>query len=202
MVASTRPDTRTHLVNTATHLFLDKSYGTISTSKICEEASVNKGTFYHFFPSKASLLIAAMDKYTQALIAELITLSNSDLSPEAKITGIFKIPAMCNEAFKQAEGKVKGCLIGNIALELSTVDSEICQATLRNLDELRAASQPIVQTFIESENLALNAVTAAEHLMALIQGGLVMAKVRNDANAVENLGKTAPAALRALATVA
>jgi TetR/AcrR family transcriptional repressor of nem operon len=43
---------RERLVRTAARLFLASSYQTVGVNEICAEAKVQKGSFYHFFPSK------------------------------------------------------------------------------------------------------------------------------------------------------
>ncbi len=200
MVTSTRPDTRTHLVNTATDLFLGRSYGSVSTSKICEAASVNKGTFYHFFPSKASLLIAAMNNYAADFKQKFTEVNQRDLSPTEKLEAVFEVPANVNRQCKESGGSVNGCLLGNIALELSTVDKEIREAAKENLRVVSDGLKPIIETYIAAEQLDLDADFAADHILSLIQGSMLLAKVHNNPDHILAMAKTAPVALCALAT--
>lgn len=55
-------DTRQKLIDTALELMWTNSYGTVSVDDICKAADVKKGSFYHFFPSKVDLSIAAMEQ--------------------------------------------------------------------------------------------------------------------------------------------
>jgi len=199
MMTSNRPDTRTHLVNTATTLFLEKSYGTISTSKICEAAAINKGTFYHFFPSKAALLIAAMEKYSSQTMEQFAEIKSSSLSPEDKVLALFEVPAKANLAWQESEGSVNGCLVSNIGHELSTVDEEIRAATERSTSALIASIKPIVEEFIDAEGISLEPQEAAEQVMAMIQGGLALAKVFNTTSYLTTVSRCVLPALRAQA---
>lgn len=197
-MTSSRPDTRTHLVNTATSLFLNKSYGTISTSKICTSAEVNKGTFYHFFPSKAALLIAALEKYTAEAVAQLHQIQHCSLSPEQKLKALFDVPANTNAVWLEENAPYYGCLISNIAHELSTVDEQIRVAAARCLHDLIEAAKPVVKEYCDSNNVSLDVGTATERVVALLQGGLTMAKLFKSNQHLQRLAEQAGPALLAL----
>lgn len=195
MDTSTRPDTRTHLVKTASELFQSRSYGNISTSKICEAAAVNKGTFYHFFPSKAALLIAAMNGYTQDQIAVYNQIAGSEQTPEAKIIALFTHASDTSAACKESHGVIHGCMVANIGMELSTVDATITKATRENLAALCQALEPIVSAFAEERGLSLDTVTEARQLMGILQGAVLMAKIANDASGISAMAASALATL-------
>ena len=60
-MSTPRPnDTRHRLLEAATSLIWESSYGAASVEGICQRAGVNKGSFYHFFPSKSELAVAAL----------------------------------------------------------------------------------------------------------------------------------------------
>lgn len=65
-----RPDngTRQKLIDTASDLLWTSSYGSVSVDDICKAAGVKKGSFYHYFPSKLDLAIAAMEDYYDEFI--------------------------------------------------------------------------------------------------------------------------------------
>lgn len=46
------PCTRQSLWVTSRTLLWKNSYGSVSVRDICRQAGVNKGSFYHFFPSQ------------------------------------------------------------------------------------------------------------------------------------------------------
>lgn len=59
-------DTKQTLIDTASALIWKSSYGSVSVDDICKAANVKKGSFYHFFPSKVDLAIAAMEEFYQS----------------------------------------------------------------------------------------------------------------------------------------
>ncbi|GLB62203.1 hypothetical protein NCCP2495_00810 [Dietzia sp. NCCP-2495] len=64
MDAQTGP--RDRIVNAAGELFLARSYTGVGIAEICAAADVRKGTLYHFFPSKAEVARAVLDRHADA----------------------------------------------------------------------------------------------------------------------------------------
>ncbi|MES9859722.1 MAG: TetR/AcrR family transcriptional regulator, partial [Candidatus Thiodiazotropha sp. 4PDIVS1] len=54
-------DTRERILATARELFHGRSYADVGIKEICSLANVQKGSFYHFFPSKQDLAMAVID---------------------------------------------------------------------------------------------------------------------------------------------
>jgi len=50
-------ETKEKLLQVGFDLIWDSSYGSVSVDDICRRAGINKGSFYHFFPSKADLVV-------------------------------------------------------------------------------------------------------------------------------------------------
>jgi AcrR family transcriptional regulator len=56
-------DTREMLVRVAEKLMLRDGYSTVRVDDIVRQAGLSKGSFYHFFDSKESLGLAALEHY-------------------------------------------------------------------------------------------------------------------------------------------
>ena len=54
-------DARERLIASAIDLIGARSYRAVSVDDLCAHAGVNKGSFYHFFPAKRDLALAAID---------------------------------------------------------------------------------------------------------------------------------------------
>ena len=54
-------DARERLIEAAGDLWHRRSYTDVGVGEICAEAGVQKGSFYHFFPSKQDLALAVID---------------------------------------------------------------------------------------------------------------------------------------------
>lgn len=54
-------DRRTAIVHAAHQLIARRGYERTSTAQICASAGVSSGTFFHYFPTKAAVLVAVLE---------------------------------------------------------------------------------------------------------------------------------------------
>ncbi|MGH6740116.1 MAG: TetR/AcrR family transcriptional regulator, partial [Bradyrhizobium sp.] len=59
------PNARDKLVDAATSVIRAKGYAATSVDELCAWAGVTKGAFFHHFPSKDSLAVAAADHWSE-----------------------------------------------------------------------------------------------------------------------------------------
>src|SRR5688572_30912937 len=64
-------DSRQRLLEIATDLIWESSYGRASVDRICERAEIRKGSFYHHFESKEQLALEALEHQWQIYRREL-----------------------------------------------------------------------------------------------------------------------------------
>ena len=60
------------LLDSVLDLMYARSYRDVGVQEICEHAGVKKGSFYHFFPSKRDLTLAALDRQWEIARQELL----------------------------------------------------------------------------------------------------------------------------------
>jgi AcrR family transcriptional regulator len=68
-VVKAADDRRAELLDVALHLFLTRGYGRVAVQDITDAAQVAKGTFYHYFASKADLLAQVCERQVAVLLA-------------------------------------------------------------------------------------------------------------------------------------
>ncbi len=174
-------ETKCKLLRVAMQLIWENSYGAVSVDDICKRADVKKGSFYHFFPSKSDLAVAAMEADWQVKRPCLDQCFSPQTPPLERIQQ-FCESALKAQTDKSSEcGKVCGCPAITLAAELSTQDEkirlkavEIMDRYVKYLDSAisAAAAEGLVETG-DSRALALQ-------LYSYFQGLLIQAKVRND----------------------
>jgi TetR/AcrR family transcriptional repressor of nem operon len=77
--------TKEKLLQVGFDLIWDRSYGSVSVDEICKRAGINKGSFYHFFPSKADLVAAAYEEHWKEKLPEMERIFSPQVPPLERI---------------------------------------------------------------------------------------------------------------------
>lgn len=191
--------TRDTLIDTATELFLGRGFGLVGTNELCAASGINKGTFYHFFPSKSALMVAAIARYAERFAAAFDDIADADAPAVTRLERFFEVPARANHAWKAAHGFAQGCLIGNVSLELAVVDPDVQQAIKRAIARWSLPIARVINELVAEGTVQdIDPAAAAEIVIALMQGGILLAKVHNDPSRITMLAPGALSHLRAL----
>ncbi|SDX42163.1 transcriptional regulator, TetR family [Thiocapsa roseopersicina] len=183
-------DTRTRILATAREMFHGRSYADVGIQEICEGAKVQKGSFYHFFPSKHSLAMAVIDDmaddWAHGFVAEAF---DPSLPPVERLDYLVDAAYYWQKAATDIEGRMPGCLFGNLALEMSTRD-DVMRAKLnavfdRARDKFRATLDEAVQA---GALAAMDTEATASAMLAYLEGIILLAKTRNDPDVILVLG--------------
>ncbi len=173
--------TREILLETAQRLFFSRGFHQVGTGEICAKAGINKGTFYHFFPSKIALAEAALEDYGEKTGAKMREISQSSLSPKTKLRRILTLPLGAHAELGEAEGRFWGCFVGNLALEMSTGEPQIQERIGGILHQWEEALRPIVEELVAEGTIPkVSSRKASEALLSFMEGLTLMAKAQND----------------------
>jgi AcrR family transcriptional regulator len=123
------PDTRTRLVLAAMQLFWEKGYGSTSIADVLQQAKVNSGSLYHFFPGKQDLLLAVLDMYYEGIRDMLLEPAWAGTADP--IEKVFALLAHYRKALLGTEC-FYGCPIGSLALELHEPDLPVRERLAKN----------------------------------------------------------------------
>jgi TetR/AcrR family transcriptional repressor of nem operon len=170
-------ETRDRIVRSAAKLFLTRSYNAVGIIDLCTAADVRKGSFYHFFPSKAELAKAVVDLHAAEFERQFTEAENNG----AELYAVAGAVAHVQSRFEERFGRIVGCPFGNLAAELSTTDDELREyvATVfarwekRLLDACgKAAADGKLRPTVDPAELA-------RMILAQIQGLILLAKVQD-----------------------
>lgn len=183
-------DTRSRILATARELFHGRSYTDVGIKEICDGAGVQKGSFYHFFPSKRDLAMVVIDEMADAwahgFIAEAF---DRALPPLERLDSMIEAVYFWQKAARDMVGRMPGCLFGNLALEISTRD-EVLRAKLTAVFD--KASAKFLETLEEAVALGVvppcDTAATAQAMLAFLEGVILLAKTRNDPDVVRTLG--------------
>ena len=76
---SSRAAAEEALLDAAERLLVDVGYARITTRRVAEEAGVNHGLVHYYFGSNENLLVRALERFTERLIARQRELYSSEL---------------------------------------------------------------------------------------------------------------------------
>lgn len=119
---------RIKLLQTGIRLFGENGYSGTGIKEIVDEVGVPKGSFYNYFKSKEDFTVEIIGFYSDTLDVhwnELLAKGPSE--PLAALRNSFEMIIALHE---QSEVKT-GCLIGNLAAEISEA-SELCRQKMRD----------------------------------------------------------------------
>ncbi len=169
-------------------LIWENSYGSVSVDDICRKAGVNKGSFYHFFPSKSDLTVAAMEADWTNKRVELDAIFSPQLPPLSRLEGYCDSALRCQENKLAAHGKIWGCPMITLGAELSTQDEKI---RIKAAEILRRYMRYLESAIRDAQSEGLigdgNPRDAAERVFSLFQGAMLQAKILNDLSPLRDL---------------
>jgi TetR/AcrR family transcriptional repressor of nem operon len=183
-------DTRERILGTARELFHANSYADIGIKQICDAAKVQKGSFYHFFPSKRDLALAVIenmaDDWAHGFVKEAF---DQSLPPMERLDYLIDAAYYWQKAAKNIEGRMPGCLFGNLVLEVSTRD-DILRAKLSAVfDKTKSRFRDTLVEAVESGAItALDTELTAEAMLSYLEGMILLAKSRNEPEVIQRLG--------------
>ncbi|WP_030273239.1 TetR/AcrR family transcriptional regulator [Streptomyces sp. NRRL B-24484] len=190
------------LLDAACDLLHSSGYSAVGVAEICARAEVKKGSFYHFFASKQALTLAAVDAHwTQQRPVWEALLGAAGQPPLERLRRLLDAQAAAQRADKAGGGSVRGCLLGNLALELSGREPEIQARLAEIFDEQAAlvqgvlaeaaATAPVVAAPVAAGPVAAAQVAAdlatARAVVAQLEGAVLLAKLADDPGRLDSL---------------
>jgi len=184
-------DTKEKLLAGAIELMYARSYTSVGVQELCDHAGVKKGSFYHFFPSKCELTLAALDRQAQVTRRTMLEPAFSkDRPPLKRLEKWFDIIYEQTAAMKKQNGHVCGCAIGNLAIEMSTLEEPIRRKVDQMLRGLTTYVEEALRDAIEAREVPKQDTRiSAEALVAYMEGVMLLAKTRNDPEVIRHLGR-------------
>ena len=176
-----RSDARERLLTAADQLFRNRGFSSVGVAELCSEAGVNKGSFYHFFPSKRSLLLEVVE----AAWDETGMLRQWEAEPPHRPVDALR--SFLEELFafhyadQESSGRVRGSLLANLSLELGPQDPEVGDKVNELLSRETRTFEALISDALDQGQVSLGSpLQAAQALVACLHGLLMLARARND----------------------
>jgi TetR/AcrR family transcriptional regulator, lmrAB and yxaGH operons repressor len=170
---SRKTDARARAIATAERLFRIQGYAATGLTQIIEESGSPKGSFYFHFPrGKTQLAEETVDLYVAKRAAALRQISADTTGDAAKfVKHMFAAIA----AEMAAADFQYGCLMQNLANELSTLDAELTTRIAHGFVEITE----IISAHLRGCGCTPGrASSTAAALVAAVEGGRTIARVQ------------------------
>lgn len=187
-------DARERLLASARELIHERGYNAVGVSELCQHAGINKGSFYHFFPSKQSLALDVVDSVwleSRSFLEETLL---GDAPPLERLRNYFD--ALYEGHRQRCGGRTQnGCPLGNLALEMSTQDALLRDRLLQSFEGHIGYFERLLREAQSRGDVVedLDPRRTSEALVAFIQGQIMLSKLRDEPEVLRDL---APLALR------
>jgi TetR/AcrR family transcriptional regulator, transcriptional repressor for nem operon len=169
--------TREKILSTAVDIINIKGYSNTSINDIINETGVKKGNIYFHFSSKEKLVKSIILEARKDYLEYLTSRIKGDKPVQKLDSLIFAI-----YSFHRKKKFTGGCLFGNIALELADLNPEISTTIKEIFNEwISIFSDFLNQAVKEGEiKIRINPAMTARHIIASIEGGIMMSKLSKD----------------------
>ena len=120
------PNARDRLLDVADRLMWERGYEAVGVAELCAEAGAPRGSFYHWWPSKQTLVLTVIERSwerTRQLLFEPVFDRDAPFGEQLD-DYVGRLTAH-QQRTKRATASVTGCRYGNFAAELATRDGEV-----------------------------------------------------------------------------
>jgi TetR/AcrR family transcriptional repressor of nem operon len=177
--------TRDQILNAAARLMHVQGYQSTSLDDVLRESGVGKGNFYYYFKSKEDLGYAIIDRTTRAFIERSLGPAFADVEADP-IAQIHTFLDRVLDAQRQ-RNCVGGCVMGNLASELSDVHEGFRRRLAEIFDVWRMHLAEAVSRGQARGRLRADADASrvAQFLVAGLEGAILLSKVTRDITIME-----------------
>lgn len=186
--AQLNPISKEKLLDAAEELMLAKGFEATSVDEICAAARLTKGSFFHYFETKEVLAKAALERFCQRQQERMRSAPfHQKRDPLARLEGLFDFMA----EMAKSQAAQRGCLLGIFSQELCETSSEIQACCAERFRDWAKGLQRMLDEAKEKHapRAAVDTHSLAEHVIAVLEGSLILAKAKRDPKVVaEGLG--------------
>jgi len=181
-------DAGQRLMEAATDLIWENSYGSTSVDAICEKAGVKKGSFYYFFESKSDLAVAALEADWKCARQRFDAFFSPATPPLERLSDYFDFVVERQSEMHGECGSVLGCPLFSLGTEVSTQDPAISAKVKDILSSyVKYFESAIRDADAQGLIVAPDAKGKAKLLFAFFQGTMAQARIQNDLELLRGL---------------
>tara|TARA_R110002049_G_scaffold2743_4_gene21099 strand:- start:34077 stop:34691 length:615 start_codon:yes stop_codon:yes gene_type:complete len=175
--------TKERLIDTVIELIWRNSYGSVSVDEICKTANVKKGSFYHFFPSKAELAVAALEQYyteSKPLFEDIFSASRTPLE---RFDRLVEVILVRQKDIAEKYGHVCGCPFASLGSEMAGQEELIREKIQNTIGKYKTKYYEKTLREMVDDGI-IDADTdihlKAQEVYSYLLGQVMLARIQND----------------------
>jgi TetR/AcrR family transcriptional repressor of nem operon len=188
----TNTNIKESLIQNAVAQISARSYASVGVQELCELSGVTKGGFYYHFKSKEELTLAAInsiwDSYKSTILEPVF---DTDLPTFEKFNLLIETVYVHYVSQKKTQGRMCGCRLGNLAIELSTQNESIRKKLEEIFEDWISYFEYVLKAAVAKKELPENTDTkkSAQSILAFLQGLALLGKTSDDPEFMKNLSR-------------
>ncbi len=172
------------LVRTAMRLFREQGYASTGLQQILAESGAPKGSLYHYFPGGKEQLAEAAVRLAASLVGEMLA---GHAAHSATPAAFAKAYCATMAGWMKESDFRSGCPIATTMLETVPQSPELTKAGADAIDYWIGIVAPV---FAKAGATAGEARSAAQRLIAAVEGALVIARIRRSAAPIMDVARS------------
>lgn len=190
MIPVKEMSSRHKLICATIELMSSRGFESMGINSILEAANVSKSNFYYHFKSKEELCLAALDEMSQYFFAEFIDpiLTDESLSPKKRFQ---KMLETAKQNMTENECS-KGCPFVNLSAETADYHPSFQTKIAQHYKDFASRLARCYEEGVKTGELTnkIQPQQAAQMIMSLMNGTMLMSKVQKDPGVIELNTKT------------
>jgi AcrR family transcriptional regulator len=183
-------DTRTRLLEATQELLWERGYAAMSPKDILSRANAGQGSMYHHFSGKQELAVAALEESAKNMRADAELLLAGEGSAVQRVIAYLE----------RERDSLRGCRMGRMTYDAHVlVTPDLIRPVSETLAWLVDAIASVISQGIEGCEFpeSTDSRRLASMVVATVQGGYVLARAQQDADAFDAAVEGAADLLRA-----
>lgn len=174
-----KSELRKRIVASAVRLFHERGFAATPVAALLKEAGINSGSLYYFFRNKEEVLLEVLRWHNSQLIP-LILGPIEDTHPN----GMDRLAALFEHIHQNLLGSDcrLGSALGLLAAEISEEHVQARELIARYFDIFRDR----LTLWLTDVELPGQPAHWADHVLALIEGGIILARAKGNAEPFDN----------------
>lgn len=183
-----KSNAKERLTEVALNQFWQYGCNTVSVDRICREAGVLKGTFYHFFESKNAIILAALDAAWTKIREEVIEPAfDPELHPLRRIERLFLQIYEYQLSMMQELECMPGCPFFNMMGEITNHEKEVRERVNSLCKRYITYFEMTLLEAVKLHDFSGDPERTANKLFAYLGGAILQAKAKNDPQIILDL---------------